>query len=260
MTEVSPASSQLLMPAWGRVFLWINALVAWAAVGLSFALNLSGYYVDRIHPDKATILGNTAAGVDTPWERLFDWLTYFTIWSNITVAVVLTVMLARPGLFSRSDRVGAIWRALRLDSVLMIVITGIVYNLLLAEGGKTGADALSNTLLHVVVPLLTPIVWILVGPRGLIRGSTIALALVLPLVWAAFALVRGAVVGAYPYGFLDVSANGLVSVLSFILVILVVAVCMALVMWAIDAGLRWTMQDASARTAVPASPSQGDVE
>jgi hypothetical protein len=135
-----------------------------------------------------------------------------------------------------------VWRALRLDSVLMIVITGVVYNLLLAEGGKQGWDLVSNTLLHWVVPLVTPIVWIIAGPRGLIRGRTIALALILPLCWAAFALVRGQVVGAYPYPFLDVSTNGWPSVLTFIAVIVVVAVVLAMILWAVDVGLRWTMR------------------
>lgn len=238
----SPTDPALELGPWGRPLLAVNAVVAWAAVAVSLTLNLSGYYVDDVDPSKPTILGNVADGVDTPLERFFDWITYFTIISNITVAVIVTLLLVRPGLFVRSGFGGDMWRALRLDSVLMIVITGIVYNLLLAEGGKEGWDLLSNTLLHWVVPLLTPIVWIIAGPRGLIRGRTIPLALILPLAWAAFALIRGQVVGAYPYPFLDVSANGWASVLTFIAVIVVVAVLLALVLWAVDAGLRWTMR------------------
>ena len=92
------------------------------------------------------------------------------------------------------------------------------------------------------MPLLTPIVWIIAGPRGLITLRTIALALVLPLLWAGFALVRGLVVGAYPYPFLDVEANGLPSVLTFVAVIVVVAVLLALLLMAVDSGLRWTMR------------------
>lgn len=220
---------------------WINAVVAWFAVGLSFVLSISGYYVDALDPTKPSILGNTPEGIDTPWERLFDWVTYFTILSNVVVAVVLTMLIARPSVFDRQDTTGAVWRALRLDSVLMITITGLVYNLLLAEAGKSGWDLLSNTLLHWVLPLLTPIVWIIAGPRGLITLRTIGLAMVLPLLWAGFAVVRGLTVGAYPYPFLDVEANGLPAVLAFVSVILVVAVVLGLVLMAVDSGLRWTM-------------------
>lgn len=227
-------SNELRTPTWGRPLIAINAAVAWFAVLFSAYLSVSGYYLGKEDPSKLSILGNLASGHDQWWERLFDYLTYFTIWSNITVALVLSVLWARPGLFLRADGVGVAWRALRLDSVLMIVITGIVYNLILATGGRSGADLVSDTALHVVVPILTALVWLLAGPRGLLSARTIAPALVLPLGWAALALARGAVVGAYPYPFLDVAKNGLASVLAFIGVILVVAVVLAFLLLALD--------------------------
>ena len=227
-------ATDLRTPGWGRPLLAINAVVAWCAVLFSAYLSVSGYYLGKEDPSKLSILGNLASGHDQWYERLFDWITYFTIWSNITVAVVLTVLWLRPGLFSRDDVVGTVWRALRLDSVLMIVITGIVYRLILATGGKSGADLVSDTALHVVVPLLTAVVWLLAGPRGLLTARTIAPSLVLPIGWALMALVRGAAVGAYPYPFLDVAKNGLASVLAFVGVILVIAVVLALVLLALD--------------------------
>jgi hypothetical protein len=209
---------------------------------VSFALNISGHYVDQVDPTKPTILGNIAGGIDTPLERFLDWITYFTILSNILVAVVVTLLAVRPGLFIRQDGVGVLWRTLRLDGLLMITITGIVYNLLLATGGKSGWDLVSNTMLHMVTPLVTLIVWIIAGPRGLVTARVIGLSLLLPLLWAAFALIRGGIVGAYPYPFLDVSSNGLASVLTFILAIVIVAVCLAFVLMGIDAALRATMR------------------
>ena len=229
-------------PAYARVFFWINAVVAWLAVGVSFTLAVTGYYVDTMDLATPTILGNVPGGNDTVLERLLDWSTFFTILSNIVVLIVTTMLVARPDLFTRPDRTGTVWRTLRLDSVLMIVITGVVYNLLLATGGKTGWDLISNTLIHVVVPILTPIVWIIAGPRGLISPRIIGYALVLPLLWAAYALVRGAAVGAYPYPFLDVATNGVASVVVFIAVIMVIAVALALILMAVDAGLRWTLR------------------
>jgi hypothetical protein len=227
-------------PRYGRVFFVINAAAAWFGVVVSFTLNTTGYYVAEADPAKSTILGNVPGGIDATGERFLDWITYFTILSNIVVAVVLTALVVRPSVFARRDAVGTVWRTLRLDSVLMIVITGIVYNLLLAEGGKSGWDLTSNTMLHIATPLITLVVWIIAGPRGLINRRVIGLALVLPLLWAAFALVRGQVVGAYPYLFLDVGTNGLASVLAFIGVIVLIAVLLSLVLLAIDAALRAT--------------------
>ena len=37
----------------------------------------------------------------------------------------------------------------------MIVITGIFYWLLLAEGGKTGWDLVDNTMVHTITPIVT---------------------------------------------------------------------------------------------------------
>jgi hypothetical protein len=227
----------------------INAAVAWFGVLVSLTLNLSGYYLGDIDPEAPTLLGNVVGGQDTVLERFLDWTTYFTILSNIVVAVVMTVLVRQPGLFSRTDRVGLVWRALRLDSVIMIVVTGVVYNLLLATGGKTGWDYVSNATIHVITPILTVLVWLVVGPRGLITLRTIGLSLLLPLAWAAYSLLRGSAIGAYPYSFLDVSANGLVPVLLFILQILVVAVVLSAIMMAVDALIRRIPQRARAAAA-----------
>lgn len=222
------------MPSFGRLLLILNVILAWFAVTLSLTLNLSGYYTDTIDPSKPTILGNVPGGVDTPLERFLDWSTYFTILSNVAGAIVITVLIARPALFTRTDRVGALWRALRLDTVLMIIVTGVVYNALLAGGPKEGWDFLSNMMLHIVMPIVTPLVWLVAGPRRIISQGTIYAALVLPLLWAVYALARGQVIGAYPYPFLDVSADGWGSVLSFIAVIVVVAIILGYVLLGLD--------------------------
>jgi hypothetical protein len=231
MTTVSDAATE---KSHARPLLATNAVVAWVGVVISFTVTISGYYLGQENPDKQSILGNVPSGHDSPLERFLDWSTYFTMVSNITVAVVLTVLVLRPALFTREDRVGGIWRALRLDSVLMIVITGIFYWLLLAEGGKTGWDLVDNTMMHTVTPIVTVVVWLVAGPRGLVSRRTIAPALVLPLAWAAYAIVRGKVVGAYPYSFLDVSTQGLVEVLVFLLGIVAFGVVVALAMLAMD--------------------------
>jgi len=232
--RVTPAGAR---PRYATVLLTANAAIAWAGVAISLTLALTG---NNKHLDAAdpTQIGNLASGVDTPLERFFDWLSYFTIWSNVLVAVVVTVLVARPALFVRTDRVGAIWRALRLDTVLMIIVTGLVYNLLLATGTLTGWPLVSTTFLHVVTPILTTVVWLVAGPRGLFGVRTIAGALVVPVVYLVWALARGAVIGAYPYPFLDVAVKGYPSVVAFVAGLLVFAVLLALLLWAVDVGLR----------------------
>lgn len=116
----------------------------------------------------------------------------------------------------------------------MIVITGIVYNLLLAEGDKVGLDAVSNALQHIINPIVTLLVFLLVGPRKLLSLRTVADAMVLPIIWASVVLVRGAVISAYPYPFFDVITNGLGSVIAFILQILVFALIISALLFAYE--------------------------
>jgi hypothetical protein len=217
-----------------RPLLMINAAVAALAVTVSFSLMATGYYLDQIDPTKPTLLGNIPTGKDQIWERFFDWISYFTIASNITVTVITLMLLLRPDLFTRQDRIGNRWRALRLDSLLMISITGIVFNVLLRSDGKVGWDLISDTLQHVVSPIVTVVVFLIVGPRGMIDLKTIARAMVVPIVWAVAALLRGQVIGAYPYFFLDVATVGWVSVITFILAIMVFAIVIALIFMAYD--------------------------
>ncbi|MEN9922881.1 MAG: hypothetical protein RIS09_395 [Actinomycetota bacterium] len=206
-----------------RLLISLNALVAVAAVGVSFSLMFVGYYVDTVDLTEPTIIGNNPNGVDQVWERFFDWIGYFTILSNITVSIVMLMLVFKPEVFALQNLKGRIWRALRLDSVLMIVITGIVYNLLLAEGDKVGWDAVSNSLQHIINPIVTLLVFLLVGPRKILSFSTVADAMVLPILWAVVVLIRGSVISAYPYPFLDVITNGLGNVIAFILQIMVFA-------------------------------------
>lgn len=233
-TGQAPRDGEQAQPAYARALLWVNVAVAWFAVLLSLTLNLSGYYVASADPAKPTIIGNVPSGIDTPLERFFDWTTFFTILSNVVVAVVVAMLVLRPGVFHRADRVGIVWRTLRLDSVLMIVITGVLYNLLLATGGLTGWAFVSNLFLHVLNPIVTALVWLLAGPRGLIRVSTVFLALVLPLAWAAYALIRGSVIQAWPYPFLDVATVGLPSALAFVAGVAVIGVLLGLALLGID--------------------------
>ncbi len=70
-------------------------------------------------------------------------------------------------------------------------------------------------------------VWLLVGPRGWLDLRLVPLALVLPLLWVAFTLVRGAVIDQDPYTFVDVVRLGLVQVLLNVGGLLVLGVAVA---------------------------------
>lgn len=136
-------------------------------------------------------------------ERLVRLFSYFTIQSNLLVAGVSLALAADPW------RDGAVFRVLRLDALLCIAVTGIVYNTVLR--GLTplaGAGPVANTLLHVVAPVGAVGVWLLAGPRPRVGGRTVWWSVAYPVAWLAYTFTRGAVTGWYPYPFLDVTELG----------------------------------------------------
>lgn len=170
----------------------LHALLALAAVA-GVALELGRALVD----------GPGDAG--TMAERLTRLFSYFTIQSNLLVAVASALLAARP---ARAGRATAV---LHLDALLCIAVTGVVYHTVLADEGAalTPSGDLANFLLHTVTPLGTWVVWLLVGPRPRFGGSTVAWSVAYPLAWIGYTFVRGAVTGWYPYPFLDAGALGL---------------------------------------------------
>jgi len=135
--------------------------------------------------------------------RLGRLVSYFTIQSNLLVAVT-AVQLARDPL-----RDGRWWRPARAAALVGITVTGLVHFTLLRpllhlEGASWAADKL----LHMVVPLLAVVGWLVAGPRPRAPWRDSLTALVWPVAWLVWTLAVGAVTGWYPYPFLDVGAEG----------------------------------------------------
>jgi hypothetical protein len=135
--------------------------------------------------------------------RVIRFVSYFTIQSNVLV-LALAVTLARD-----ADRDGDRWRVLRLDALLGITITGLVYAVVLAPTlHPEGLGWWTNAGLHYVSPVATLALWLFAGPRPRVAGATVARALAWPVLWIGYTLAHGAVSGWYPYPFLDVSDLG----------------------------------------------------
>jgi len=193
-----------------------------AGGGVLIGLALTGSPPPPGPPPAAGLFDPTTTG-----QRLGDALSYFTYWSNILVAIVFGLLAIR----TRGR--GRLMRVLLLDALLMILVTGIVYVTVLAPSAPPaeGWDLASRLLVHYIAPPLALVVFALVGPRGWISVRLIPAALILPLGWVAYTLVRGAIIGAYPYGFLNVVDLGYAMALVNTGVILVfgIVICLALV-------------------------------
>ena len=208
----------------------VNAVLAWLGVVLTVTFSVLDLYV-RSKVERG-LYGDTQPGAAGALTRLVDSLSYFTVWSNVVVALSATVLAREP------DRDTVVRRVLRLDALLMILVTFIVYQLVLAPGiDVRGWSNLTDPMLHLVTPLLTLGVWVVWGPRGWLTARLVPLALVVPTLWIAWSLGRGAVVDAYPYGFLNVVDLGYATVARNLVAVLVLSLVLATALWGIDRAL-----------------------
>lgn len=140
-----------------------------------------------------------------------DFFSFFTIESNLFAAFVLlisAVLILRKKSSSRS------FDLIRGASTLYMVTTGIIFSLLLAgiENATLTAVPWDNTVLHYIMPIVLIADWILDSPKKSITFKRALIWLTYPLAYVIYSLIRGAVVGWYPYPFLN-PANGYVTVL-----------------------------------------------
>lgn len=135
--------------------------------------------------------------------RVYRFFAYFTIESNLLVAVAAVTLARDPG------RDGPTWRVVRLAGIVGIAITAVVHFVLLRPLlDLEGWDWAADKLLHMAVPALAVVGWIAFGPRPRITSRVVWLALLFPLTWAAWTLTFGALDGWYPYPFLDPDEEG----------------------------------------------------
>ena len=215
----------------------INALSAWLGFGMSLTIELFGL-VKAPMTGEAPItslfghVGDYSDGLAGAPERIIDLLSYFTIWSQIAVGIVMTLLYLNP------NRDGKLFRVMRIDTILMITVTGVVYNLLLGPNyPPQGLNQISSPFKHTITPLLTVLIFLIAGPRGWFNLKNVLAALVIPILYVFYTLFRGAIIDKYPYDFFDVVSYGYSYVLIFVLGILTAAILVAGMFWGIDRSL-----------------------
>ncbi|MET0231728.1 MAG: Pr6Pr family membrane protein [Rhodanobacteraceae bacterium] len=162
-------------------------------------------------------------------ERFVRFFSFFTVESNLFVLATSIALVVDP------ERDGALFRIVRLDALLGIAITWIVFALVLSKIVHVeGLAAWINFGFHDASPVLALVGWLLFGPRPRIDARTIALAFVWPIAWIVYTLIRGALVAWYPYPFLDAAALGYPKVLANVAIVIVLALVLASAMRWID--------------------------
>jgi hypothetical protein len=147
---------------------------------------------------------NTATGRGI---NVVNYLSYFTNFSNACAAAVLVCLAVRPSL-GVSDR----FTIFRGAVTLCMCLTALFYGIFISPG-------FDGVVRHGLGPIILLADWILHPPPRQTFKPIIQWP-ILPISYFAYTLVRGSVVGWYPYKFLDPGNAGWPGVISFALAIM----------------------------------------
>jgi len=136
-----------------------------------------------------------------------EYFGYFTVQSSLVNALVL---LWGGSLALRFRADPEVFTRIRMSGLCYAIVTAVVYNALLrnvVSDGFTGI-AWPNEVLHVWAPIFILLDWLVAPGRPALAWKTLGFALLYPIAWVAYAVIRGAATGFYTYPFLDPTGPG----------------------------------------------------
>ena len=175
-----------------QIYLVIVAIVGWFALILQFYL----------------MIQNRKVSIPETTIRFFS---FYTILTNILIALYSTFLLLKPDsgwgkYFSRPSVATAI--------TIYILVVGITYNLILRQiWNPQGWDKVADELLHLAIPILFLVYWLIFVPKGTLKSGNVFPWLIYPLVYFIWTMIFGTLSGFYPYFFIDVNELGFGKVL-----------------------------------------------
>ena len=160
----------------------------------------------------------------------FNFFGFFTMQSNIIFYVVMAITAV---VVLTGRKQSTILQQARGCATTYMILTGAIYNVLLAgqEGGV--ALAWANSVVHTVLPLYALLDWILFNDRRPLAWKRLWVSLIYPMVWVVVVLIRGATDGWVPYPFLN-PTTGYGLVFAYVIGIAVLTVVTAAFVWALS--------------------------
>src|SRR4051794_2353128 len=172
------------------LFLLLLAVCAWLGVILQFVTIVP----DWLQQGKAMS------------DSLIQFFSYFTILTNLMVAVTSSAALLLP-----HSRFGSFCaKPLTITAVaLYIIVVGLVYNLVLRPlYHPQGWGRVADEIVHSAVPLLYVIYWLSFAAKGAVQWKNAISWLIYPLLYLIYTFLHGLVSHYYPYPFMDVKVIG----------------------------------------------------
>jgi hypothetical protein len=210
----TPSSSSAAMSATQRTLLWVWLTSSAVGVGI--------WHVRRL--------------VNAP---VSEWLTehiitlsYFTNLTNTLIVVMAAALLRGRGRLAGAFASAPVQAAFSL----YILFVGLAFWFVL--GGPQDVEFwwlwIPEVTAHTLSPLLGVVWWVVAVSTGVLRLWHPFAWLVYPIGYLGYWLVRGPIVGEYPYFFIDVSELGYAGVAVWTGILVAGFLVLGLAMWAID--------------------------
>jgi len=144
-------------------------------------------------------------------EELFVYFGFFTVWTNILIALAFTAPLLNPdrklsNFFMRP--------AVRAALASYIFMVSVVYHMAIAPSwDPQGFTLLTAHGLNTVMPMLYIFDWLFFAEKRPIFYKHLPYWVIYPAVYGVTIIILGSLTNVYPYTFLDVSLIGIGNVL-----------------------------------------------
>ena len=173
-----------------------------------------------------------------------DFYLYYTNLSNyICFGVILYALIKTIKSYKTSpEGYCNVLPKFKFMSLIMILVTCLVYNILLAKD-YTVADyffSISNLILHLILPIMFTLDWVLFTEHRQTKWYYPLLATVMPLIYVVLILIRAAILGnsyhglLYPYFFLNVAKIGFGGVIGWVAILVLVFVALGYIIFGLD--------------------------
>ena len=194
-----------------KTFATLTALVAWCALAVQLVL-----IVQKMTGEGASVL-----------EAIWRFFGFFTILTNVAVALVATAMAIRPNSILANPNA-------RLATATAIFIVGLVYSVALrAIWQPTRWQAVVDHGLHDATPVLFVVSWFF-SAHGQLQWRSAVWAVVPALAYFIYALMRDSSDGWYAYWFMDPTSLPPVQMATNIVILLSIFSVVALVFVGLD--------------------------
>ena len=166
----------------------------------------------------------------TPIGRIIFYYSFFTVLSNLMLAFSCLWLTFNPNCNRYCFKV------IRLNGLVGVIITAIVYNLILRGIHKPPNTLLlfANESLHVILPVFGILSWLVWGPFRRIHFNVIVGSFLSMLVYGIYIFIRGYITQQYPYPFINVVRIGYVKALYAVGSVFVLFLGLAFLLWVID--------------------------